>query len=216
MKEYVVIGLGNFGYSIATKLASKGHQVLAIDSDSERVDDIKDKVTDAIAADVRNKRVLREYIGKNVDAVIVSVGESMEASILATHYLKELGIRHIIVKAISDDHAKLLKITGADEVIFPEKDMAAIIAQRLTTYNLLEHIPLTSDYSIVEIAVPDKFAGKTLKDIQLRVKYDVLVLAVKEILMDKIYLMPDGNFKITPDCLLVLMGKSSVLNNLQF
>ncbi len=207
MKQFVVIGLGNFGFNAARALAKKNNQVLVIDIDNDRIDEIKDYVSDAIIADAKNTKVLNEFVTDSVDAVIISIGQNMEASILATHYLKERKIKRIIVKAINENHAKILELMGADEVILPEKDIALVLAQKLSSANLLEHIPLTSEFSIVEIASPEEFIGKTLKQIRLRSRYNLLVIAVKDVLQDKFYLMPEADFKLMPDCLLIIMGR---------
>ncbi len=207
MNDYIVIGLGNFGFNVAYKLAEKRKNVLAIDSNLERVNEIRDHVTESIVGDAKNKKLLTEFIDDSVDAVIISIGQNMEASILATHHLKELGVKNIIVKALNEDHAQILKLMGANEIIFPEKDTAAWLANRLISPSLLEHIPLTSEFSIVEIATPDEFANKTLKELQLRTKNNVLVMGIKNILQNKYTLMPDGNFRLEPDSILLVMGK---------
>lgn len=207
MKQFVVIGLGNFGFNAARALAQRNNQVLVIDTDQERIDEIKDYVSEAIIADAKNTKVLNEFIPDSVNAVIISIGQSMEASILVTHYLKERKIKQIIVKAINENHAKILGLMGADEVILPEKDIALSLAQKLSSANLLEHIPLTSEFSIVEIASPEDFIGKTLKQIKLRSRFNLLVIAVKDVLQDKFYLMPEAEFKLIPDSLLIIMGR---------
>ena len=215
MKQYAVIGLGNFGNNLAMSLSKKGHQVLVMDIDKDRVDAIQDSVTDAIVGDIRNKKMLAEFISASFDAVIVSIGQNLEGSILATHYLKEMKVKYIIVKAINEDHAELLKIMGADEIIFPEKDMAEWLSKRLTVPDLLEHIPLTSEFSIVELSAPEKFFGKSLNDLKLRTKYNVLVIAVKDVMRDSFILMPDANYKILPDNILVIMGRSNDIDALK-
>lgn len=211
MKQFAVLGLGNFGFNVAKSLAQRGHQVLAVDIDENKVDDIKDIVTEAITADVKNFKVLNEFISDSVDSVIVSIGQSMEASILVTHYLKEKKIKHLIVKANNENHAKILELMGADEVILPEKDIAVSLASRLSSPNLLEHIPLSSELSIIEAAVPEEFAGKTLNQIKLRSKYNLLVVAVKDIMSDKVFLMPEAEYKLPPDSLMIIMGRKEDL-----
>ncbi len=213
MKQFVVIGLGNFGFNVARALAEKNNQVLAIDISSERIDEIKDYVSDAVIADVKNVKVLNEFITKSVDAVIISIGQSMEASILVTHYLKERKVKRIIVKAINENHAKILELMGADEIILPEKDTACALARKLSSANLLEHIPLTSEFSIVEIASPEDFIGKSLKQIKLRSRFNLLVIAVKDVLQGKFFLMPEADFILMPDCLLVIMGRQEDIEN---
>lgn len=207
MKQFVVIGLGNFGFNVAKSLSIKGHQVLAIDISEERIDEIKEYVSEAIIADAKNTKVLNEFIHESVDSVIISIGQNMESSILTTHYLKDRKIKRIIVKAINENHAKILELMGADDVILPEKDMAISLAQKLSSNNMLEYLPLTSEFSIVEAAVPENFIGKTLRETKLRSKYNLLVIAVKDIMKDKFHLMPNADFKIVPDCLMIIMGK---------
>ena len=207
MKQFAVIGLGNFGFNVAKSLANRGNQVLAIDLDAERIDEIKDSVTEAIIADAKNFKVIDEFIPDKIDALIISLGQNLEASVLTTHYLKQRNIKRIIVKAINENHAKILKLMGADEVILPEKDMAVSLAQKLTSNNLLENIPLTSEFSIVEAAVPENFVGKTLSQLKLRSKFNLLVIAIKDILQNKFYLMPDAEYKLVPDSLLIIMGR---------
>jgi len=207
VKQFVVIGLGNFGFNVAKSLSIKGHQVLAIDISEERIDEIKEYVSEAIIADAKNTKVLNEFIHESVDSVIISIGQNMESSILTTHYLKDRKIKRIIVKAINENHAKILELMGADDVILPEKDMAISLAQKLSSNNMLEYLPLTSEFSIVEAAVPENFIGKTLRETKLRSKYNLLVIAVKDIMKDKFHLMPNADFKIVPDCLMIIMGK---------
>ncbi len=207
MKQFVVIGLGNFGFNAARALAEKNNQVLAMDISNDRIDEIKDYVSDAVIADAKNLKVLNEFITSSVDAVIISIGQSMEASILATHHLKERKVKRIIVKAINENHARILELMGADEVILPEKDIAFALARKLSSANLLEHIPLTSEFSIVEIAAPEDFIGKSLKQIKLRSRFNLMVIAIKDILQEKFFLMPEAEFVLMPDCLLVIMGR---------
>lgn len=215
MGQFVVIGLGNFGYNVAVSLFEQGHQVLAIDSNNKKIEQIKDKVTQAVVTNVKEKETLSEFLSSDIDAAIVSLGDKIEASILTTLHLKDLGIKKIIVKAINDDHGQILKLIGAMEVIYPEKEEAVRLAQRLTSPNLIEHIPLASEYSIMEMAVPDKFIGKSLKELQLRNKYDVEVIAIKDVLQDTLHLIPGADVKIKPDSVLIVIGKEPDINKLK-
>lgn len=212
MRQFVVVGLGNFGFNLAVELAGLGHQVLVIDSSSEKIELIKDQVTQAVVADVRNREALTEIVRKDVDAVIVGLGDSMEASTLAVLYLKDSGVKKIIAKAMNDDHGKVLKSLGANEIIFPEKDTAISLAKWLTYPNLIEHIPLSPEYSILEIAAPDVYIGKTLGELQLRSKYGIEVIAIKEVLSEKFHLIPGANVKIMPDSALIIIGRESDIN----
>ncbi len=215
MGQFVVIGLGNFGYNVAVSLFEQNNEVLAIDANSKKIEQIKDKVTQAVAANVKEKDALSEIISSDIDAAIISLGDKIEASILTTLYLKELGVKKIIVKAINDDHGQILKLIGAMEVIYPEKEEAVRLAQRLTMPNLIEHIPLAPEYSIMEIAVPDDFVGKSLKELQLRSKYNIEVIAVKDVLQDTLHLIPEADVKIKPDSVLMVIGKESDINKLR-
>ncbi|MFZ2323661.1 MAG: TrkA family potassium uptake protein [Ignavibacteriaceae bacterium] len=212
MKEFAVVGLGNFGYNIAKKLSEKGNRVLAIDIDSIKVNEIKDFVNDAVIGDAKNKTFLQEFIDEKIDGVIISIGSNIIDSILAVHHLKALKVKNIIVKAQNDVHAELLKVIGVTEIISPEKDIAEWVAHKLTDPNLIDYIPLTSEFSIVEVACPDNFSGKTLKELKLRTRFNVLVIAVKDILNDSFTLLPESNYKFRPDTILTLLGKKSSLD----
>jgi trk system potassium uptake protein TrkA len=216
MKNIVVIGLGNFGYYIAKNLAEKGKDVLAIDSNPEQIEKIINIVSDAVVGDAKNKLFLSEFIDDSVDVAIVSTGDKLFDSILAVHHLKEIGVKNIYVKAIDDTHAQLLKLMGATEIIFPEKDIAAWWANKLAEPNLIEQIPLSEDYSIVEYACPDKFSGNTLKKLQLRSKYKILLIAVKDIMNNNFMLMPAAEYILRPDTILVLMGRKEDINKMKF
>ena len=212
MKEYAVIGLGNFGFNIAKKLASIGNKVLAVDTNAEKVGEIKDFVNDAVIGDAKNKSFLQEFIDHTIDGVVISIGSNMVDSILAVHYLKNMKVSNIIVKANNEIHAELLKVMGVTDIIFPEKDIAEWIAQRLTEPSLLDHIPLTSEFSVVEVACPDSFTGKTLKELRIRSKFNVLVIGIREILNDNFILMPEPDYKFKPDTIITMLGKKACLD----
>jgi len=142
MKQFIVLGLGRFGSAVATSLAELGHEVLGVDYDEEIVNILKDKITQAVQADVTEERVLKELGVKNFDTAIVGIGSNLETSILVTMMLKEMGLKYIIAKAQNNLHAKVLKKIGVDKVVFPERDMGARIAQRLITPNIKDYIEL--------------------------------------------------------------------------
>ncbi|OGX57876.1 MAG: potassium transporter TrkA, partial [Omnitrophica WOR_2 bacterium RIFOXYC2_FULL_38_12] len=155
-------------------------------------------------------------IGDEMDAVIVSLGKKIEESILITFYLKEMNIPRIIVKSINEVHGKLLSLIGASDIIYPEKSEAGRLVQKLTSRNLIEHIPLAEEHSIVQFEAPDSFIGKSLKELQLRNKHKVEVIAIKEVVTDKFYVVPEADFKIKPDSALILIGKDSDIAKLKF
>ncbi len=207
MAQYAVIGLGNFGFNTALSLSEMGHEVLAVDSDPKRIEKIKNFVTEAIISDVKEKEVVKEFITKDFDAVIVNLGDSIETSALITLYLKELGVENIIVKVVEETQGTILRKIGATDIINPEKDTARRLAEKLSRPNMLEHIPLEENYSIVELAVPDKFAGKTLKELQIRSKYHLEVIAVKNVLLDNFTMIPNASYKLQPDNVIIVIGK---------
>lgn len=216
MEQFMVIGLGNFGYNIADILSKAGKQVIAVDANGQKVEDIRDKVKKAVTADIRNKKSLSELISSSkVDVVIVSLGNKLEASILATVYLKEMKIEKIIAKASNEDHATVLKAVGANEVIFPEQEMAQKLAMRLLKPNFIDYIPMAEEYGIIELAVPDEFVGKTLIELQLRNKYHIEVIAVKNVMNNKFIVVPAGDYRIEPDTAMVIVGKNEDIEKIK-
>jgi trk system potassium uptake protein TrkA len=215
VKQFVVIGLGNFGFSVASRLGQIGHEVLAIDSSEARIDAIKDSVTQAIVGDAKNKQTLKDLVANTVDAVVVGLGDSIEASVLCVLYLKELGAKRIIAKAASDDHGKILESIGTSEVIYPERDAALRLAEKLNApTSVLDYIELSPEYSIIDVATPDDFVGKTLKQLQLPKKHGILVIAVRTVLKNEIQLLPPADYQFQPDSIITVIGRYANLNKL--
>ncbi len=179
MRQFAVIGLGRFGWIVAKSLTDKKYQVLAIDSDERIVQDISEEVTQAVCLDATDEKALRAAGVENVDVAIVGIGTNLEASILATLNLKEIGIKEIVCKAISEDHKKVLEKIGATKVIQPEKEMGARVANSLVSTSVLEQIELSGEASIVELIAPKDFIGKSLREIDVRARFGVTVIAVK-------------------------------------
>ncbi len=178
-KHFAVIGLGRFGFSVAKTLAKYGSEVIAIDNEEERVKKVAEFVAYAVQLDALDEKALRSVGVQNVDTAIVSIGENIEASILAVMLLKEMGIRNIIAKAVTTLHGKVLENLGVRRIIYPERDMAIRVAHSLIRPKVLEQLELSEEYSIVELPTPAHLVGKTVKESQLRTKYRVNLIAIK-------------------------------------
>jgi trk system potassium uptake protein TrkA len=212
--KFAVIGMGSFGINVAKTLYQKGGEVLAIDKNKEKVEDVKTFVSHAVNMDAADKENLQALGLKDMDVVVVSLGPEMEASILTVLYLSELGVKRIVAKALTEDHAKILDAVGATEVIFPEKDMAVRAALKLNNPNVLEYLPLVSGIGIQEIAPPDKFIGKSLKELDLRNRYGIQVIAIREIIQEKTTYVPRADFVIKDSDILIIMGDEKALSRL--
>ena len=212
--KFAVIGLGSFGGNMAEILYRRGAEVLAIDVDKNKIEGLKEKVSHAVCMDAAEKENLQALGIQDMDVVIVSLGPEMESSILTVLYLHELGVSRIVAKALREDHAKILDAVGATEVIFPEKDMAVKTALRLINPNVLEYLPLQSGFGIQEIAPPEKFIGKSLKDLDIRNKYDIQVIAVRELIPEQTIYIPKADFVIKDSDILVIMGEEKKLSRL--
>ena len=212
--KFAVIGLGSFGSNVARTLYDKGHEVLAIDRDRERIAAADDIATNAVMTDAAVKENLEALGLQDMDVVVVSMGHEMEASILATLYLRELGVRRILAKALSEDHAKVLDAVGATEVVYPEKDMAVRTALRLSSPNILEYLPLANGVTIQEIAPSARIIGKTLKELDLTNRLGIQVIAVKEIIPDNVVVIPRADFVIKDSDILVVIGEESKIGRI--
>lgn len=213
MKQFVVIGLGRFGSSVARSLAEKGYEVLAIDRSEDIVENITDVVTHAVEADATSKEVLESLGVGNFDVAVVSIGSDMHSSILITLMLKELEVPKVVSKAVSEMHGKILSKVGADQVVFPERDMGERVARHLITTNMLDYIEFTEEHSIIELLAPSGMIGKTLKDIDFRSKFKVTVMAIKR--GDDINLAPGGDDKVLEGDILVVVGENEQLEILK-
>jgi trk system potassium uptake protein len=207
MKRAVVIGLGIFGFNVAKNLFESGFEVITIDKNKEMVQKIRDYCTKAILADGTDKQVM-EMIGiQGEDVVIISFGEDLAASSLITLHLRELKVKHIIVKAPNEDHKRVLEKVGATEVIIPERDIADKVARSLISPNVLDFIPLTEDFTISEVVPPTSFYGKTIGDLHLRSRYHIEVIAIREVLPGRLTMVPRADFVIKDSDILVIIGR---------
>lgn len=199
-RQFAVIGLGRFGFSVAETLVKKGCEVLAIDREESKIQAISDLATFAVQCDATDERALKAVSTQNVDVAVVSIGENIEASILIVQTLKEMGIKSIIAKAVTNIHGKILTNLGVNEVIYPERDAAIRLAHRLVSPKVLEYLELAPGYSVEEITVPDKLAGLRLQEARIGEQYRLNVIGIKKQVtrMVKGRMVKDEVFNFTP------------------
>jgi trk system potassium uptake protein len=213
-RRIAVLGLSNYGFYLSQRLAEMGCEVLVVDKDPQRVRRLQDNVEKAIIGDATELQTLDSLHLKEYDVVVLSIGAEMGASLLALLHLVDLGVKQIIAKAVSEEHARILKRIGATEVIFPERDMAMRTANVLSGSNVLDYLPLGEEYGIVELAPDKSFIGKSLRQLDLRSRHHVEVIAVKQILEGKA-LVPEPDFVIRDSDLLVIVGKNEAIQKLR-
>lgn len=213
MKSYVVIGLGRFGAEAARRLYELGCEVLAVDNHSELVQHISADVTHAVVADARDKEVLKALGVKEFDCAIVAIGGSLADSVLATMNIKELGIPKVVCKAHDETHRQVLLKLGADQVVIPEQEQAVRLARSLSSHNVLDYIELSSEYGIVEVPAPKSWVGKSLKELNIRAKLGLNILAVKQ--GKKINVSPAADYEINKADIMVVLGDTVALKKVQ-
>ncbi|HHT02640.1 MAG TPA: TrkA family potassium uptake protein [Firmicutes bacterium] len=213
MKEFAVIGLGRFGSSVAHALTQMGKSVLAIDLNEAKVQAMSDVVTHAVQADAADPENLKEIGIRNFDVVVVSIGDDLEASILVTMLLKEMGVKHVIAKAGSEVHSKVLQKVGADRVVFPEWDMGTRVAHNLVASNILDYIELSQDYTIVELKPPRRMVNKSLGDLHLRARHGINVVALRR--NEELIVSPGADDVIGPEDVLVVVGRNEYMRSFQ-
>ena len=211
-KSYAVIGLGQFGMSVAETLAESDCDVLAIDAREENIQEIADKVTYAVRADVREPEVLRALGVQNVDVAVIAVAENMEASIMATMQAKELGVPYVLAKAMNALHGKILEKIGADRVIYPEQSMGLRVARNLMSGGFLDVFELSTEFSMAEFPVPTEWIGKSLQELQLRESHDINIIAIK--VGDDVEINLAPMKPLEADWHLMAIGKNKVLERL--
>ncbi|MDM8517635.1 TrkA family potassium uptake protein [Desulfobacterales bacterium HSG16] len=215
MKQYAIIGLGNFGSYLATRLYEKNHDVLAIDKKSAVVQEIRDYVSQAVVADIADPKAAAELGLEDMDVVIVCIGSVLSNSILATLNLIDLGISEIYAMAISEAHGRILNKIGVHKVFFPEKDTAFSLADRLNNPNVIDYLPFMEGYSIIELSPPASFLNKALKDLNLINKYGVQILAIKEFVTEKMMMIPTANYVVNEGDILFVLGPLTALEELK-
>lgn len=212
MKSFLLIGLGRFGKHVAQKLSELDHSVLAVDLDEARVNDILSIVTNAQIGDATNEAFLESLGVGNFDACIVAIGDDFQSSLETTAILKDLGAKKVISRAATDVHEKFLRRNGADEVVYPEKQLAGWTAISCTADNIMDYIEIDADHSVLEVDLPDGWEGKTVAEVDVRKRFGFNILAIRR--GGKL------NMSITPDLMferedvLLILGKFDKLQKL--
>lgn len=203
-KEFAVIGLGRFGGSVCRELSIEGMNVLAIDIDEDKVNEFKNVASYAVIADSTDEGTLKELGIRNIDHVIVAIGDNIQASILTTVILTDLGIKKITVKAQNDYHEKILNKIGADQVVHPERDMGKRIAHNIISNNILDYLEVSDEHSIVEVKAGKKMLGKSMIDLDIRANYGCNVVAIKS--GKDINVSPNSEDVLQKDDILIVIG----------
>jgi trk system potassium uptake protein TrkA len=212
-KQYAVIGLGRFGGSICKSLSRQGMEVLAIDNNEDRVNEFSNIATHAVIADSTDENVLKSLGLRNFHHIIVAIGDNIQASILTTLILKELGAEKLTVKAQNDYHEKVLRKIGADKIVHPERDMGERIAHNIISNNVLDYLELSDEHSIVELIAGIKMSGKTLIDLDIRANFGVNIVAIKK--GEDINVSPQADYQIERGDILIVIGADKDINRLE-
>lgn len=212
-KQFIVVGLGRFGTSVSEKLTELGHEVLALDIDEQEVEKVQDTVTQAVTIDSLNEETLKSLGAADLDVGIMAIGEDIQSNIMGSLMLKELGLM-VVARAQNELHGKLLGKIGADRIIYPEHDMGARVAYNLTAVNVLDYIELSPEISVAEVTVSPEMAAKSLKELDLRSRYGVNVLAIKTG-EDEINISPRADDSPEEEDTLVLVGPNKGINDMK-
>jgi trk system potassium uptake protein TrkA len=213
MKRFVVVGLGNFGASVAESLHALGHDVAALDRDPERVDELARLVSRAGVGDGTDSHTLRRIGAEDADAAVISTGDDITASAMTALLMRDLGVTEIYVKVVSHAHARLIEKIGVRETIFPERESGIRLGKRLASRSLLNYVQLGADFSLQEMAVPSRWVGRSLRDLELRRRHGISVVALHDILMDAIHPVPDPDAPLKDSDTLLVAGRDENLAN---
>lgn len=208
-KQYAVLGLGNFGTSVAITLQNLGCDVVVADDSMERIQSIADSVSYAVKGNITDKELIKSIGAKNLDGVVIAVSERMESSIMATMLVKEEGVPYVLAKAQNEMHAAILRKIGADAIVYPEREMGAKVAKNLVSADFADWLTLSPDCSVVETAIPKKWIGKSLRELDVRNRHDVSVVGYMQ--NDKTEVNPDPNMPLESDMILILIGRNEAL-----
>ena len=214
-QRVVVIGLGIFGFNIVRELFAGGFEVIAVDKNKEAVQRVRDCSTKAIQADGTDRDIMEEIGIQEDDVVIISFGEDLAAATLTTLHLKQMKVKTIIVKAPNEEHKLILEKVGATEVMIPEKEIAHKVARSLMSPNIIDCLPLSDEYMIFEMAPPNSFLGKTIAQLQLRSRYHIDVIAIRDVVSDKLQMIPPAGFVIKDGEVLVVVGKEKDIQQIK-
>lgn len=219
MKRYIVVGVGQFGFGVALTLVEAGADVLAIDINESRIQEISDQIPHSVVADGIDEKALRALGATEYDTAIVTCGENLESSILSTAILRELGVEELIVKALNRTHGDILKRVGATRVVYPEYEMGAQLARRLVNPDIMQEIALSSDYSVKELAIPDELIGNSILEGNIRAKYGLTILAIRTHqekegeIEEKLILSPPPTYVLQENDKMILFGKNKDIEN---
>lgn len=213
MRSYIVIGMGRFGSEVARQLYRLGCEVMAVDTSSDLIQQVSADVTHAVVADAQDKEVLRALGVRDFDCAIIAIGGNLAASVLVTMNLKELGIKHIVCKAHDETYRRVLEKLGADRVVIPEQEQAQRLAKSLSARNVLDYIELSEEYGIVELPVPASWPGKNLKELNVRAKLGVNILAIRR--NGQMYISPAADFIFAAGDVLMVLGDNFALKKVQ-
>ena len=214
MGQYAIIGLGEFGMTVARTLADAGHETLCIDARESLVQRAASFASQALVANVKDREALAELPLKKMDAVVLAIGASLEASVLATLYLKELGVERLVAKATGEDDAKILRALGVEEIVSPEREMGVKTARQLMTPNYVDYIPLQPGISVREFAPPPSFLGEKLRAVDLEKKWKVALLAVRDASKNDVQLLPSPDLVLESSDRLIVLGRDEDLDRL--
>ncbi len=215
MKRFVVIGLGSFGSAMAKKLKANGCRVTGLERNADTIEELKDILFEAVIGDATDYDVLQSLSVDKADGVIISLGEDITSSLLATLHVQELGGRHIIVKGVTADHGKLLRKIGVERVVFPETEMAVSLADKLAWPCIIDYLPIDPEYSFMEVAVPESLNQQKLIDADLNKRFGVWVIGAKDALTGNLQMFPDGSFKLSDEQMILVVGKEKELRRLR-
>jgi trk system potassium uptake protein TrkA len=213
LNQFIIIGLGRFGSSLGSELIKLGYEVLGVDRDEEKVQELSSVLTHAVVADATEEEVLRSLGARNFDCGVVAIGDDIQASILATILLKDLGIKKVVAKAVSDLHGRVLERLGVDRIIYPERDMGVRVAHQLVSPNLLDYIELSKQYTIAELTVPQCLSGKSLNDVNPRGRFGCSIVAINK--PKGIIIAPVANDVLLQDDVMVVIGTNHQIEQFQ-